>query len=187
MPATDAPIFPPPAPRARPLSHRLVLPLLLLLIAGGVASPFVVNALKHRQLAANETATLELIKAYVQAQERRRAEAGPAGEYARRFDQLALPAPFPDIDEPNAAPLHGYRFRILTTTNDGEWLDARGRMTGGFGLLAVPADYMVSGRDTFLAAGSSIYCVDMGIPTPQATRELRSFGLPPKARKISGE
>jgi hypothetical protein len=174
----------PDAVRPRPLSHRLLLPALFLLIACGVSAPFVVGELKRRQLSANENATLDLVKAYVQAQEKHRLEGGAKGEYARRFDQLSMPAAFPDMDDGNAPPLNGYRFRILTTSNDGEWLDAQGRLTGSFGLLAVPVKYMVTGRDTFLVSGAKVYCADFGIQTPTVTREMRSFSLPTAAHQL---
>jgi len=173
----------------RPLSHRLVLPAIFLVIAGGLASPFIIAQLKHRTLSENETEALGLIDDYIKAQQLRHSTVGADGEYARSFDQLALPTSYPDIDDSKSAPLHGYRFRILTSSNDApkeaQWLDKQGRLTGGFGLLAVPADYMITARDTFLVSGADVYCIDLGPRTPQMTREMRSFAVPANAKLLT--
>ena len=51
-------------------------------------------------------------------------------------------------------------------------------------MLAVPADYMVTGRDTFMTHGPDAFVIDFDVRTAQLTRELRSFGLPPSAQKV---
>jgi type II secretory pathway pseudopilin PulG len=162
--------------------HRLLLPALFVIILGGLASPFILAARKQRQLAANETALLALLKNYANAQD---AAFQSRGEYATSFEQLNLPEAFPDIDQLKSTPLSGYRFRILTSSGENSWLDSQGRLTKSFGLLAVPASYMVTGRDTFLMSGHDIYCVDFNIRTEQITQELRSFGIPRGAQKVS--
>ena len=177
----------------RPLSHRIVLPLALVIVVCGIAAPFIISSIKRTQLAANETATVTMIRAYISAQHQHRANGGRGGqgggdgEYARQFDQLSLPAKFPDMDDPKAAPLNGYRFRILTNSSENEWSDKDGRLTGGVGLLAVPAQYMITGRDTFLVSDSSIYLIDLDVRTAELTRELRTFTAPPRAQKLGDE
>jgi hypothetical protein len=164
-----------------PNKHRYVLPLLLLIIVGGVAAPFILSTHKHTELAANETAVVELIHAYSKAQD----EAFKArGEYAKSFGQLQLPDAFPELDAPKSPALHGYRFRILTESANGSWLDEKGRLTKGYGLIAVPADYMVTGRDTFLVNGHEIHAVDFNVRTAQLTREIRAFSIPQGAQKV---
>jgi hypothetical protein len=54
------------------------------------------------------------------------------------------------------APYHGYHYRILTAQGpaapggERSYLDARGRLTGGFAVIAWPAQYGSSGIMTFL-------------------------------------
>lgn len=165
-----------------PLVHRLVIPAIFLVIVCGLAAPFLLAARKQKELAANETAVVELLKTYAKAQD----EAFKArGEYARNFDQLNLPAAMPDMDVSKSPPLHGYHFRILTGAEESSWLDSQGRLTKGFGLLAVPDSYMITGRDTFIMNGHAIYYYDFNVRTAQVTQELRSFGIPPDAQKVS--
>jgi hypothetical protein len=163
-------------------SHRVVLSVLFLIIIGGLAAPFILAARKQRQLTENETAVLGLLKNYSTAQD----EAFKArGEYARSFDQLNLPVALPDLDEPKTPALNGYHFRILTSsdTGEGSWLDSQGRLTKGYGLLAVPDSYMITGRDTFLMSRHEIYYYDFNVRTAQLTQELRSFTIPRDAQK----
>ena len=169
------------APNASRSSYKFVLPLIFLVIVGGIASPFLIARLKHSQLTANETATLALIRDYSKAQEEK---FKANGAYATKFDDLGLSVKLPELDDPKAPPLNGYRFRILTESIEGTWLDKEGRLVKSYGVLAVPADYMVTGRDTFLTHGTEIFCVDFDVRTAQITRELRSFGLPPSAQKV---
>ncbi len=61
-----------------------------------------------------------------------------------------------DPDKPDATPFRGYRFRILTAQGPAAYGGKRsyvvnGDMTGGFALLAYPAQYASSGVMTFMA------------------------------------
>ncbi len=168
-------------PVTPPKKHKYVLPFIILVILCGMASPLVLSAWKHRELTSNETATLALIREYTKAQDERFKS---RGAYATNLDELALSAKLPPLDNPKSTPLNGYRFRILTDSIEGSWLDADGKLTKSFGLLAVPSDYMVTGRDTFLVHGQEIFVVDFEVRTAQLTRELRAFGLPPSAQKV---
>jgi len=80
-----------------------------------------------------------------------------------------------------AAPYHGYYFKVLTGQGSqapgGErsWI-VQGRMTGGFGLLAWPAEYGSSGVMTFLVGpDGEIREKDLGPETPRAAAAITTF------------
>jgi Protein of unknown function (DUF2950) len=84
--------------------------------------------------------------------------------------------------EDNAAtPYHGYYFRILTAQGPkarGGALDyvQHGLMIGGFGLVAWPAEYGVSGIKTFLVNQDDvIYEKDLGPSTGAAVKAMTVF------------
>jgi hypothetical protein len=84
--------------------------------------------------------------------------------------------------EDNAAtPYHGYYFRILTAQGPkarGGALDyvQHGLMIGGFGLVAWPAEYGVSGIKTFLVNQDDvIYEKDLGPSTGAAVKAITVF------------
>lgn len=78
-------------------------------------------------------------------------------------------------------PFHGYYFRILKAQGPGAHGGARdyvvdGRMTGGFAILAYPAEYGASGVMTFLVSRrGSVYEKDLGESTAEAARAITSF------------
>jgi Protein of unknown function (DUF2950) len=84
--------------------------------------------------------------------------------------------------EGNAAtPYHGYYFRILTAQGPkarGGALDyvQHGLMIGGFGLVAWPAEYGISGIKTFLVNQDDvIYEKDLGPSTGAAVKAMTGF------------
>ena len=78
-------------------------------------------------------------------------------------------------------PYHGYYYRILSrqgATAPGGAYDyvVKGRMIGGFGLLAFPADYGNSGIMTFLVnQDGKVFQKDLGPNTTQLARKIKSF------------
>ena len=148
-----------------------------------------------RRVGENELATIEVMKAFVDAQ-REYAEAdrdGKGAQYARRLlssdgqkDGLYWPtaedepeSPFgPLVGEARAegysrkregrTPYHGYLFRVLTEQGKDAPGGARpyivrGRMIGGFALLAEPAEYGSSGVKTFIVNQDGVvYEKDIG-------------------------
>jgi hypothetical protein len=78
-------------------------------------------------------------------------------------------------------PYHGYYFRILKSQGpdaDGGIFDylVNGKMIGGFALLAWPAEYGVSGIQTFIINhGGVVYGKDLGPTTPAQTRQITRF------------
>ena len=79
------------------------------------------------------------------------------------------------------SPYHGYYYKILTRQGPnapGGALDyvVRGKMIGGFALLAYPAEYGNSGIMTFLVNHDGvIYQKDLGPTTERAAGQIRSF------------
>lgn len=78
-------------------------------------------------------------------------------------------------------PYHGYLFRILTEQGKKAVGGARnyiigGRMIGGFGLVAAPAEYGNSGVMTFIINhDGAIYQRDLGEDTPRAAARMQTF------------
>ncbi len=166
---------------------QLVLPLILLVILLGLLSPFAVTAYKRRQLAANEQAVLRALREYARAQARVFANAKC---YARSLAEIESPLRGAEMDASQGGDFYGYHFRVLTSQGSSapggakQYVDDAGRMTGGYGLLAVPLKYGFTGRDTFLLSKDGVYYVDWGVRTEEATQNLRYFTVPENAQKI---
>lgn len=81
------------------------------------------------------------------------------------------------------APYHGYHFRIITKQGAGAAGGARdyvvnGEMSGGFAMIAYPADYMNSGVMTFLVGPDGVvYEADLGEETAQAAGAIDAFSV----------
>lgn len=143
-----------------------------------------------RRIGRNELAAIDTCHAYVTAQKRYAADGHdgkPAGVYAKTFrsdpgkeNGLYWPAahgqkrsPLGDLvaqaaeegrpvggDNAKPSPLHGYYFKILTSA-------------GGFGLVAWPAEYNVTGVMTFLVnQDGSVREKDLGTGTDAAARRM---------------
>jgi hypothetical protein len=78
-------------------------------------------------------------------------------------------------------PYHGYYFRILTGQGEhaaGGAYDyvAKGKMIGGFGVLAYPAKYGVSGVKTFMVSNDDVvYEADLGPGTQKGAEKIQKF------------
>ena len=78
-------------------------------------------------------------------------------------------------------PYHGYYYRILTqqgASAPGGALNyvVKGKMIGGFALVAYPADYGNSGVMTFMVShASTVYQRDLGEDTKVRVKSMRSF------------
>ena len=79
------------------------------------------------------------------------------------------------------APYHGYFFRILTRQGErapggAEDYVKDGRMTGGFALVAWPAEHGSSGVMTFLVAEQGIvFQKDLGEGTAEAVKTITAY------------
>jgi hypothetical protein len=79
------------------------------------------------------------------------------------------------------APFHGYYFRILKAQGEHAPGGAKdyvvdGKMTGGFAILAYPAEYGRSGVMTFMVANHGrVYQKDLGESTEEAAKQMTAF------------
>lgn len=102
------------------------------------------------------------------------AAAASAGGYGGRPTPGDAPRPF-----------HGYVFRLLEAQGSaagGGAMDytVNGKMIGGFGVLAVPAEYGVSGVQTFMTSHAGvIYQRNLGPATSRIARGIQAFDPEP--------
>ena len=85
-------------------------------------------------------------------------------------------------DAKNPDPYNGYFYRILTKQGPGaqggamDYVDASGRMTKGFALIAWPAAYGDSGITTFIVAQDGVvYQKDLGEATAEAAAKITAY------------
>jgi hypothetical protein len=153
----------------------------------------------NRRIGRNELDAIETCRTYVQAQ-REYAKGAGAGVYAQkvrsepgRRDGLYWEAkdgsqsPLgPLVAEAEAAgyapreagaepaPFHGYMFRILTA--QGKNAPGDGKMTGGFALLAYPAEPGVSGVMTFVVGPEGVvFQKNLGEKTVEAAKAIDAY------------
>ena len=144
--------------------------------------------MRTRRIGANELDVIEICSSYVEAQRDYAAsdrEKDGILKYARRINSTLgendglywdtgtpplVPRGFAEgsIDGKAAKPYHGYYFRVLTAQGPNasggqhSYL-AQGAMVGGFGLVAWPSEYGVSGIHTFIVNQSGVvYEKDLG-------------------------
>jgi Protein of unknown function (DUF2950) len=88
-------------------------------------------------------------------------------------------------------PYHGYYFKILTKQGPaapGGELDyvVNGKMIGGFGLVAYPADYRNSGVMTFIVShAGDVYQKDLGPNTARLAERMTSFNPDSTWQKVA--
>jgi len=146
------------------------------------------SEMRARRIGANELDVIEICASYVEAQQDYAAsdrEKDGILKYARRIDSSPgendglywdtgppplVPRGFAEgsVDGKAAKPYHGYYFRVLTaqgpnaTGGQRSYL-AEGAMTGGFGLVAWPSEYGVSGIRSFIVNQDGVvYEKDLG-------------------------
>ncbi len=89
-----------------------------------------------------------------------------------------------------SAPYHGYLYRLLFAQGPdapGGAYDfvVRGHMIGGFALVAIPAQYGVSGVMTFIVSHDGVvYEKDLGVNTAQAAGAIKAFSPDRTWRKV---
>jgi len=161
--------------------------------------------LLYRRIGSNELDAIEVCRGYVEAQhEYALTKHGSAvNQYARRIvstpgqqDGLAWRAADGTWEGPvgegiarviaegysdRYEPYHGYYFKILTGQGPSAPLGAMdfivdGAMIGGFALVAAPADYAVTGIQTFLVSHDGVvYEKDLGSKTLERFRAMERF------------
>jgi len=171
--------------------------------------------LLYRRIGRNELAAKMACLAYVDAQNEYAemdAARGGVGVYAQRIasspgkrDGLYWPAAQGEPESPlgefvaaasqrgpvgDGAPFHGYYYRILTrqgpAASGGERnYIARGKMIGGFAMVAYPAEYGNSGVMTFLVnKDGDVFEKDLGKATGRAVWRMNSFNPDHTWRKV---
>jgi Protein of unknown function (DUF2950) len=159
----------------------------------------------YRRIGRNELDAIQTSLAYVDAQNEYAAKdhGEGVGVYAQRIvsssgkkDGLfwrddADPSPLGELAaeasaegykvDGNGAPYHGYYFRILKAQGSdapGGALNyvVKGKMIGGFALIAWPAEYGNSGVMTFLVShAGTVYQKDLGESTAARVKSMTSF------------
>jgi DUF2950 family protein len=167
----------------------------------------------YRRIGRNELAAIQACLAYVDAQNEYAAREQAAGAYAQRIvsqpgkkDGLYWQASGGDVSplgefmarataegygtEKGRSPYHGYYYRILTRQGanvPGGAIDyvARGKMIGGFALVAYPAEYGNSGVMTFLINhAGTIYQKDLGPSTERMAERMTAFNPDQTWKKV---
>jgi hypothetical protein len=165
-----------------------------------------------RRIGRNELNAMELCRGYVEAQLDYASEdhdrdgilkyaqnvAGTPGKrdglYSEDAAQSEVPKAFAAAaGAGKAEPFHGYYFRVLKSQGPaaaGGALDylVRGKMIGGFALVASPAEYGVSGVQTLIISHEGVlYGKDLGINTPALARQMTRFDPDKSWRRIELE
>jgi hypothetical protein len=158
-----------------------------------------------REIGRHELTAIEICRGYVEAQNQYAQIHSAKGipEYAQNIvsspgkeDGLywkpkkgTLPSPVPkdfaraahSMDPAKRVPYHGYYFQILTSQGPHARSGAKnyvvdGAMTGGYALVAWPADYGESGITTFLVnQEGGVYQKDLGAETDKLAPALTEF------------
>jgi len=166
-----------------------------------------------RRIGRNEVTAIDVCRAYVEAQMEyaaRDRNADGVLQYAQKIisttgkkdglfwpgePENLVPKAFADASAAMFAegkkpvPYHGYYFHILKAQGPdapGGALDyvVKGKMIGGFALIAFPADYGVSGVKTFLVNHHGVvYQKDLGPGTTASARQMTRFN-PDKTWKV---
>lgn len=172
--------------------------------------------IRHRIIGGNELDAIQVCEGYVEAQ-KRYAEVDRTGDGVRQYARHLVSTPgkkdglyWPGGDSPVAAaiakataegyatptgggrPYHGYLYKILMGQGPDAYLGARdylvhGVMIGGFGLVAWPAEYGVSGIKTFIVNQDGVvYEKDLGPNTAVVSKAMTKFN-PDKSWQESPE
>jgi hypothetical protein len=171
-----------------------------------------------RRIGRDELNAVEVCRGYVEAQMEyasRDRDADGILEYAQRIASSAgkkdglywedapdslVPKSFAGAAEsvveragPNPSPYHGYLYRILKAQGpaaDGGAANyvVKGKMIGGFALVAYPAEYGVSGVKTFIVNHRGIvYEKDLGPTTATLARQMTQYNPDKSWQAVEGE
>jgi hypothetical protein len=173
-------------------------------------------AILARRIGRNELTAIDVCRAYVEAQleyaSRDRIASGVL-EYAQTINSSSgkkdglyregepntlVPKAFADAaitlsQSKGPVPYHGYHFHILKAQGPeapGGAMDyvVKGKMIGGFALVAFPAEYGVSGVKTFIVNQQGIaYQKDLGPPTSVLARQMTRFNPDKTWKPVIGE
>jgi hypothetical protein len=165
-----------------------------------------------RRVGGNELNAMELCRGYVEAQLAYASEdhhgdgvlqyaasidSSPGkhdGLYSEHDPQHSVPKGFVSAASASKAePYHGYYFRVVKSQGPdatGGAFDyvVKGKMIGGFALVAWPAEYGVSGIQTFIVNHEGVvYGKDLGVNTASRARQMPRFNPGKSWRRIDLE
>jgi hypothetical protein len=165
-----------------------------------------------RRVGRNELNTMEVCRGYVEAQLEYASEdhdkdgvlkyaqniaSAPGkqdGLYSEDAPQHPVTKAFASAaGAPKPEPYHGYYFRVLKSQGSaatGGAIDyvVKGKMIGGFALVAWPAEYGVSGVQTFIIDHEGLlYGKDLGINTAALARQITRFNPDKSWRRVELE
>jgi hypothetical protein len=96
--------------------------------------------------------------------------------------------PLKDTRSARVPPYHGYYFQILTQQGPNAPLSyvAKGKMIGGFALIAYPAEYGNSGMTAFLVNHAGAVCQkDLGDYTMSLVKRMNGFDPDQTGKRVS--
>jgi hypothetical protein len=132
--------------------------------------------IRFRRLGENEYTAIETCHALVQASKQpgtNTAEVDPITQFARTLINV-LPPRVSTTPSNGPGPFHGYYFRILAAQPNGE-IDVNGK-TGGFMVVAYPAEYRSSGVMTLIVTQNDVvYETDLGPNTTAVVKAMTSW------------
>jgi hypothetical protein len=165
-----------------------------------------------RRVGRNELNTMEVCRGYVEAQLEYASEdhdkdgilkyaqniaSAPGkqdGLYSEDAPQHPVTKAFASAaGAPKPEPYHGYYFRVLKSQGPAATGGAfdyvvKGKMIGGFALVAWPAEYGVSGVQTFIIDHEGLlYGKDLGINTAALARQITRFNPDKSWRRVELE
>jgi hypothetical protein len=165
-----------------------------------------------RRVGRNELNTMEVCRGYVEAQLEYASEdhdkdgilkyaqniaSAPGkqdGLYSETAPQHPVTKAFASAaGAPKPEPYHGYYFRVLKSqgpaaTGGASDYVVKGKMIGGFALVAWPAEYGVSGVQTFIIDHEGLlYGKDLGINTAALARQITRFNPDKSWRRVELE
>ena len=165
-----------------------------------------------RRVGRNELNTMEVCRGYVEAQLEYASEdhdkdgilkyaqniaSAPGkqdGLYSEDAPQHPVTKAFASAaGAPKPEPYHGYYFRVLKSQGSAATGGAfdyvvKGKMIGGFALVAWPAEYGVSGVQTFIIDHEGLlYGKDLGINTAALARQITRFNPDKSWRRVELE
>ncbi|MEI6234644.1 MAG: DUF2950 family protein [Planctomycetota bacterium] len=178
-----------PAPNPK---HRWVVPVLIATIFAILAVPFAVVRYHNGIIQDNQNAVIDAMRSYARKQA---AFFEKEKRYASSFEELGGEwALVRDATTLQSTIYHGYRFRAFTSraAKDGavetSFVNKSGQMTGGYAIMAVPANYGYSARLTFYISNPAdkLWYTDLGVKTDTVSRAIEQYFIPENARSMNG-
>ena len=172
----------------------------------------------YRRIGANELDAIQICHGYVEAQHEYallKRDGSGVNQYAQRIistpgkqDGLAWRNPDGTWEGPvgegiariielgytdRATPYHGYFFKVLKGQGPAAPMGemdfvVKGVMIGGFALVAVPAEYLVTGVKTFIVSHDGVvYEKDLGDRTPNVLKTMERYNPDKTWRRVPEE